>query len=227
MESTEKERVWHKGPPPHIGWWNASLHFDLNAWRWWDGENWSMSTSISLSAAEAGEVASNKAPVSGRFNGVTTGLRALVCPVLIRASEGGNQHHVLSCGFWSLVQLIARTIMSVSCWFRPGSRARILAGDIPAWIANRPRAAYMAAVCVAYPDWVERGDLNLLKGWARAMTIFTGELHVMDHIIPVNHPKVCGLGVPWNFQVIHWRANGSKGNTWEPDQLELFGESYE
>lgn len=62
MESTEKERVWHKGPPPHIGWWNASLHFDPKAWRWWDGEQWSMSPNISLSADRAGAVASNKAP---------------------------------------------------------------------------------------------------------------------------------------------------------------------
>lgn len=54
------------------------------------------------------------------------------------------------------------------------------------------------------------------------MTIFTGERHVLDHIVPVNHPRVCGLTVPWNIQVIHWRANGSKGNTWCPEQLELF-----
>jgi hypothetical protein len=36
-----KERVWHKGPPPHIGWWNASLNRSWHIWRWWDGENWS------------------------------------------------------------------------------------------------------------------------------------------------------------------------------------------
>ena len=34
-------RTWHKGPPPHIGWWNASIAYDLTAWRWWDGKNWS------------------------------------------------------------------------------------------------------------------------------------------------------------------------------------------
>lgn len=35
------ERVWHKGPPPHVGWWNASVLRDESAWRWWDGQEWS------------------------------------------------------------------------------------------------------------------------------------------------------------------------------------------
>ena len=35
-------RVWHKGPPPHVGWWNASIAGDLTAWRWWDGVRWSL-----------------------------------------------------------------------------------------------------------------------------------------------------------------------------------------
>lgn len=35
------ERVWHKGPPRFIGWWNASIHKDEECWRWWDGSAWS------------------------------------------------------------------------------------------------------------------------------------------------------------------------------------------
>ena len=34
-------RTWHKGPPPHVGWWNASVAGDLTAWRWWNGAFWS------------------------------------------------------------------------------------------------------------------------------------------------------------------------------------------
>lgn len=34
-------RKWHKGPPPHRGWWNASFCRDDSIWRWWDGERWS------------------------------------------------------------------------------------------------------------------------------------------------------------------------------------------
>lgn len=35
-------RVWHKGPPPHIGWWNASNGRYFIAWRWWNGKQWSV-----------------------------------------------------------------------------------------------------------------------------------------------------------------------------------------
>jgi hypothetical protein len=41
MESTASKRIWHSGPPPHIGWWNASLWGDHDLWRWWDGQRWS------------------------------------------------------------------------------------------------------------------------------------------------------------------------------------------
>ena len=33
-------RIWHNGPPPQDGWWNASLLENGNCWRWWDG-GWS------------------------------------------------------------------------------------------------------------------------------------------------------------------------------------------
>ena len=32
---------WHKGPPPSIGWWPASIQKDAGSLRWWDGECWS------------------------------------------------------------------------------------------------------------------------------------------------------------------------------------------
>jgi hypothetical protein len=33
---------WHKGPPPHIGWWNASVSkYCKTGWRWWNGVYWS------------------------------------------------------------------------------------------------------------------------------------------------------------------------------------------
>ena len=35
------KRVWKKGPPPHVGWWNASTCKNLSVWRWWNGRCWS------------------------------------------------------------------------------------------------------------------------------------------------------------------------------------------
>jgi hypothetical protein len=40
MKTTRK---WHKGPPPHVGWWNASVNRFEDCWRWWDGKQWSKS----------------------------------------------------------------------------------------------------------------------------------------------------------------------------------------
>lgn len=36
------EHIWHSGPPPHIGWWNASRKRLSISWRWWNGESWSV-----------------------------------------------------------------------------------------------------------------------------------------------------------------------------------------
>ena len=38
---------WRSGPPPHVGWWNASIKKRPNLWRWWNGSHWSMFASES------------------------------------------------------------------------------------------------------------------------------------------------------------------------------------
>ena len=39
--------------------------------------------------------------------------------------------------------------------------------------------------------------------------------HELDHIIPLNHPKVCGLHVPWNFQWLTKSENNRKSNQFD------------
>lgn len=112
--------------------------------------------------------------------------------------------------------------MGMVDYVKAPSRARLVAGDVPAWIANSPRANYIAQVVLSAPPWVNRAALKALKRQAADLTLATGHLHVLDHIVPLNHSMVCGLTVPWNLRVMHWRANASKGNDWCPDQLELF-----
>lgn len=111
--------------------------------------------------------------------------------------------------------------MSIIHYVRPGSKRRILAGDTPHWIAGHRRARYIRQVCLSAPLWLNSNDLRGLHELAIWQSEMTGELHVLDHIIPVNHPRVSGLTVPRNLQVVPWRVNAAKGNTWEPDQLEL------
>lgn len=47
------DRTWHRGPPPHIGWWNASSNRNPEMWRWWDSEGWSRPAPSNYSAEEA------------------------------------------------------------------------------------------------------------------------------------------------------------------------------
>lgn len=35
---------------------------------------------------------------------------------------------------------------------------------------------------------------------------------MLDHIIPLRHPEVCGLHVPWNLRVVKRETNLKKGN---------------
>lgn len=44
---------WHKGPPPHVGWWNASLNQNPSSWRWWNGTEWSIAARDTRSAHAA------------------------------------------------------------------------------------------------------------------------------------------------------------------------------
>lgn len=55
-------RTWHKGPPPHIGWYEASYSKNEGNWRWWDGNTWSVATYYAFGAPQAGICA--KAPLS-------------------------------------------------------------------------------------------------------------------------------------------------------------------
>ena len=52
-----KERIWKSGPPPHVGWWNASVCDDDIAWRWWNGKVWSVVVYSSNSAEQVARFA--------------------------------------------------------------------------------------------------------------------------------------------------------------------------
>lgn len=63
----------------------------------------------------------------------------------------------------------------------------------------------------AQPKWVDTTALQVLYNEARrtGMTV--------DHIIPLQHPLVCGLHVPWNLRLLTRQENSSKHNRIEGD----------
>lgn len=70
----------------------------------------------------------------------------------------------------------------------------------------------------AMPKWLTEEDrLKILEVYAEAarLTIETGILHHVDHIIPLQGEIVSGLHVPWNLQAIPAKDNLSKSNKLE------------
>jgi hypothetical protein len=75
------------------------------------------------------------------------------------------------------------------------------------------------------PPWADLKAIREMYKEAARLTKASGEMHVVDHIVPLDGKLVCGLHWHVNMQVMHWLSNAKKGwRTW-PDmpfgQLEL------
>lgn len=108
-------------------------------------------------------------------------------------------------------------IMSILRYNRKSAREALLRGESVEWIERHRRRDYIRRCVLSFPPWVDKKALRALWYEARMAEIRTGVPHVLDHIIPVSHPLVSGLSVPWNMRVISAFANSIKGNTWHPD----------
>jgi 5-methylcytosine-specific restriction endonuclease McrA len=67
----------------------------------------------------------------------------------------------------------------------------------------------------ATPPWLtkkQKTEIRQLYQIAITMTKTTGEQYVVDHIVPLRSPNVCGLHVPWNLRVITQEENLKKSN---------------
>lgn len=63
-----------------------------------------------------------------------------------------------------------------------------------------------------YVPWIKITDfLPICRKAVRA-----GSDYVLDHIVPLKHPLVCGLHVPWNLRVVLRKTNDKKRSHFEP-----------
>lgn len=108
--------------------------------------------------------------------------------------------------------------------YNPHLRARVIAGDEPAWLVRHPRRVYIMQVLLSRPPWVSAAALNRFEKRRRQLERITGCPHVVDHLVPLSHPRVCGLTVPWNLAVTTRAANARKNNAWCEWHGELFSE---
>lgn len=109
-------------------------------------------------------------------------------------------------------------------------RKRLLTEGIEA-LPKSWRRKWIVSRILATPPWQCMSEIRPFYEEARRLTIETGELHTVGHQVPLNNSLVCGLHVPWNLEVEHYKLNFAKGNAWcewhgdlfsEPEQLRLF-----
>lgn len=68
----------------------------------------------------------------------------------------------------------------------------------------------------ATPSWVDNEAVNSMYNLAFLFNMTGINLHV-DHIVPLQSDKVCGLHCEANLQLLPASDNISKGNRWWPD----------
>lgn len=86
----------------------------------------------------------------------------------------------------------------------------------------RRQSEYKAA-----PPWTDKNAVAAIYAQCKAMNKRDGpKSWAVDHIVPLNHPLVCGMHIDVNLQIIRYNENCIKSNNWWPDmpveQMELF-----
>lgn len=113
--------------------------------------------------------------------------------------------------------------MGLIDYCRHGSRKRMMAGDTPGWVQRSKRRPYIEQVLLSMPPWQPLAELKAIQYRARCLTEMSGIEHHVAHIVPLTHPRVCGLTVPWNLTIKPAKVNLSESNDiCLDDQLQLF-----
>jgi hypothetical protein len=80
-------------------------------------------------------------------------------------------------------------------------------------------AQRLAAKMRAIPLWADRSAIKRLYAKAVRITQKTGTAHHVDHIVPLQSKRVCGLHCEANLRVLSAFDNQSKSNRLWPDDI--------
>jgi hypothetical protein len=99
-----------------------------------------------------------------------------------------------------------------------GARARNIAWKA----ANKHRviaaiARRTASKLLATPKWASNSKIEEFYFAAQFLSMVTGEWYHVDHIVPLQSKRVCGLHCEANLQVLRGSENRSKSNSYWPD----------
>lgn len=105
------------------------------------------------------------------------------------------------------------------CW---SMRRRLLEGGRAALPPSFAASNWIVQRILATVPWADFDAIRAVYREADRLTLATGVKHQVDHIVPLNHPRVCGLHVAANLRAIPAGPNMAKSNKWCPEQIELF-----
>ena len=98
---------------------------------------------------------------------------------------------------------------------RTPNPSRIIDPDTPKLDKKTRRALGKKRLRNATPSWVREvfsEEMKYIVSLREDARLLTGEDYHIDHIVPIKHPEVCGLNVPWNLQIISSVDNLRKSN---------------
>lgn len=92
-------------------------------------------------------------------------------------------------------------------------------------INTRKHIRYYRRLFKQTPKWVDQDEIQAIYRTCKKMRE-VGENVVVDHVVPLSSPRVCGLHWHGNLEIIHHMKNQHKSNHYWPDmwneQLDLF-----